>query len=1417
MFRQQESSTNVLSSDSKNILIAMLSSEIDKIVDLWQAEYGPDGRKVPPESFQLVFSLQIVVDSIVHHPSTKSITGLRFGNRIGALRKLLTENLLLDSGTTLKEDLAETLISLLPFRSSSLGEPFEDERFCLSRDTVEQVSLVIQQHDKSSKLSEEDELEMDLDDVETDNHNPSSQLLNFTSGAVSRLGRDEDFSSSVITFLSRARTYITLFSSIIASKTHDPEGDALQVPRSFTDYMLQVPALDLLASHSLLALLHDAGYHPSNDDTERLLVHLGESFMRAYEFRQHETLLLLVIQALEISIHLWTDRRNPSIFDIGSQIYTWLTKLLDAGVCSSAVEMKFSDLLFAVIGINNEYKANSEIPSMRTIALDLLKNGEVRVQFHIAYHLPKIFSIFVTGEHDKIFEDVQKSTSMDRDWTEGMAIRLMVLALLASSWSTLRRRCVYHIFEVAALIPEVVPYVTWCIRLLSNKMGLESPVQVFATFRSQILYTWLSEHNLESIPWLVFGIDHPRDLDEDSKRELLAQIMLRGPMDRVKELERVLQVPLRDLVIAYFDQTAAYCILRDVSPLSTDSRISHVGENLLIDVLGKKDFTNLLTKHCATIAGHMLMRLDGEETTGRTFERREYVGAASIYESFKDKNGSEEPLPPAQQPSFRVRYVLDGIERLCRRISLDPSALWTHFSITCSLRLLLNDLQPALGFFHTRRTMRRMRVLLSLSGDKILSGYPLELVIHGLRPFLNDNLCARDTMIILKYMLDGGREYLREKPSFVAGTLLSVFINMRRLLDSTQDSTTQGSQHLAMLSEAEAFRSWLKSFLHDYGTPIGPSSFNKRFRILMHTATAITGTGSSSTNSLYEPELLQVLLDDMISRTKVLAPRVSESCLRQLCERFQPAESYRDNIAGTDNAASKIASSVWSSVRFSPLDENYLLWAAGVLGRAFRYEGSLPVESMYATSLRSSRRQSNSTSVDSSRSSIISYLVDQLSSEDHFEVAICELSLQQILDVKSNDEETIQGERLIPDSVRVALKPATGLAPWNFRVSQVPAMSLSDAFAGHQHLSLEAWTRNISVSLSERGNPESILYLISPALRHGKGILSSELFPQIIHSALAEANGSNGLKQRISDPIAEYFNAASSSDPTRVRLFVNTVIYLLNQPYPGETTYLDRAQWLDLDLAVIAEAAASCRAVKSALYLSELAETLNLHSNSRNHKGGINVTNQSLLLIFRDIEEPDAYHGVVRSPNLTSVGDRLAFEGSSSQELLIRSAQADSVLRMKHDKQHGAFNGVLNSLSRLSMNSITFNLGLRQQSIIDASSVTSMVKSAMRLRRWDLSIPTTNDDNLQSMYETYRAVNECSELGKISLHLHKGSLRVLESVRRPQTSIYALKTSFASLAAFTEAVEMFSSRDESDLKDLSLRSRLGCGWADSAR
>ena len=1205
---------------------------------------------------------------------------------------------------------------------------------------------------------------------------------------------------------------------LMASWPRDPGDDTSGVcgiTSPFVRYLTSLAPHEFLSCRTFMRDLFISDIPVGEQDASTLLEYLGQKILDSYELERCEVSMGVCLDIMTGLASLWINAEDTELSDYGSNLYEWFIKVaLNHGKSSPHVHICISSMLQRVIRVRPEYARSLSLPSARTSLFRVLQEGNIKVKFHVGDHISEIFGLFILKEHDNILEDVIGSLPSDVDWPEGIALRLYILGHLAASWSTLLRRCVYAILETPASVPESAGHAKRCLHHVSMSLGLQNPKEILRLFASQIIYTWLETQTLRSIPYMIFGYSSLSAFLRDVQSDVVGQIVMRGRVNEATQLAHDLDKPYELLLESSFSKASAYSIARDITvPPSQDSLVAGA-EKGLRKHFGKVRYLSLLTRSFPEILGLFYKTIDQEDSIERAFQKRPaFAKSHDAYRTTMSTSVVEKALPENQQPSFRAAYLIDEIEYLCHRTSYDMDSMWSPSLYLYLFRELLNTMHPALGSLHACSVLRRIRILICMAGGTALEYYPIEMALHSIRPFLTDTHCADDTIGIVQYLLNNGASYLNEVPSFLAGLAVSTLTSMKAFLGSTQESTTQESQFKATMSKAHAFQVWFGKSLDQYTSSHLSDESAASFKALIQSArnTQMMGNPRKGT---YESDLLQEILDDQLSGRKLLNQPSQDLILGLLCTKFDVPSSFRDDIFGPDEKAARYAPIVWKTYQRGNYGEEYSLWVGRVLGRAYAATGLVHRELTLETELDAAERTTASASAGS-RSSILSLLCNILLVDDRHATLMAEETLRSIVNGAEETEYLVEFDQVLPASLMQAmLWRQYTCPPVQSNIVNVETVQQSTTFDTSK--SASQWVQRLCISLAHTANDDPIISQL-PNILHTIADLAEEAFPYILHLVLLkEADGNQATRRAMSEACQQWFRKCHQNTTPYVKILLKAILYLRKQPLPHETAKSDRSKWLELDYRQAAEAAAKCSMFRTSLLFLEISNSEVAKASRRSSAAKVDEPSDLLLHIFENIDEQDAFYGVQQPSNLSSMMARLEYENAGFKSLSFRGAQYDSLIRLYGSEYEPDDESMVKVLDSLDLNGLSQSM-LSKMSHTGPATVDSMLRTARKLEKWDISVPSPHASGASSIFRAFQSINKSTDSTTIRSAIDigiKDSIKQLMSGGTADASVY---TTLNTLAILAEIDDVASSKGREQLEEVWSRFDLRNEWMRSGR
>jgi ataxia telangiectasia mutated family protein len=1405
----EETTSDYHPTQMENKIFDFLLSEVDRASQRWIDMTSTNIQGITSDMMRIVTNLCIVAPAVttLGDPEDRRIQALQssatnlaesFAN---ILTKAQTEQYKVDA---ILETCAKSLpdIGMLPrLRPDIFRTTGVDLLSChLSK------ALGSRKEIKQSFYAEDEDF-MEVDDE------PNSQA---TVGASASDNDVPRHSMQAETDESALRASCSAYLHLIASITEYTVLEHAKIPSQVVDYLVSLPEGDLLRSRQFLRSVWHSGLTISRSDCLNLMERFSEALLdpRAREYNTSEVANGLLVEALIGTTLVWlpdaNDREAQDLYENIEALYAYYVKEMEDGGVRRSVDLQTTIAVFlhGLLKHHPDFGQNRKFPSVRTSLFELLSQGEMIVKYHIAEHLPRMFEDFVLSEHDKILKDVDDSLTTENEGFEGIAVRLLVLSRLASQWHTLLRHSIYCIFATAGSVQGAARYAKRCISNVALSRGLNDAQNLFRLFAPQIMYTWLDRgRKILDIPFMIFGYTTLQDLLRDIEAEVVGQAIMFGRKNEVELLADQLSSSPEEILSKNIGKAAAYTIAWDTCRGSARNKADSSFGNLLKEMVGSDKYGRLLQEHFPQVLSHMFQTVHFEERINKSLDKKPaFNPAAAVLTEITNISQSAQGLNIVTEPSFSAFYLPDQLERLCRRSNENPTGFWSPSYYTFVMRCLLDRIHPALGSLYARSMIRKIRIIVALAGPVAHEGYPLQMTLQSLRPFLTDVQCAEDTVGIMQYLFDHGSEYLRKQLGFVTGIGLSILISLRVFLGTSQDSTTQQSQHMATMNAANRFHAWLTEYLKAHSQAITQTerpSAVKAFKLITATASRVNAEGNSFRGS-EESKLLLEILDDVRSGRKLLNKTSRDVALDLLCQNFHPAPTARDDVLGLDQDAAEYAPLVWESCRRSNVGDGYLLWTARVLGRAYSAYGEVKQNSIQAWALSSSTRASKDDLGRSSREAIVKELINLFYSDDRTEVSLAENAVRRLISrIPRDSSYESEMHRVIPEAIGMALlyKP-----PEPEHVPLPMADGLAQTVAPRPSKPVSSWIKDLTVALCQVAIEDPVLGALSDLLL-GITHLAEKLLPYILHLVLLkEFEEERIVHDVVSEATAIWFRDCDSTTVPHVRILIQSLLYLRSQPVPKEATRVERDRWLEVDYLKASQAAIVCDMYRSALLFAETSSGQPvIKSTSRRSSVLVDpprIPLQLQLSIYKNLDEPDSFYGVDRGSNLLSVLDRLDYEGDGVKSLLFRGARLDSQMRRTGELDPTDSRGTVKSLIMLNMNSVTHSLLSNDQFRNTGDDVVeSTLHTARKLGQWDIKAPETNHTEASTLFKAFQGLH----YAKTATEAHENFDRQLQATMSflsgKSSSSVPTKIRLRTLGALTEADEVIKAERSEHLLD----------------
>jgi len=1401
---------------TKKVIIELLHPILDEtlqVSETWTAKRGEGATRITADRVHAFASLSITVAMLV--PALGSVNSSLSRDIEVALFRLVGNafKAMVDSeqSQALFEICLEAVSAYIPAITTAELELLHQENPALLK-YLSELSLALQDQQLRQSSGHSPD-EMDLDD---DFEPQTSQSIRLAKAASSPR-QDVQLSLSPEAFHLGIAHRLFLLSAI-----HHDQGQIGLVPEPFIDQLAGLPSDDFLFCREVMNEVFTSDLVITPDDalkiTETIGIIIGET-----EHSCCETALGTCLDIMENFISIWSDDKLELSTKIGD-IYTFFLKhALPRNFLSPKAQTWLSRLMYRLLEVNPSYAASlglvPELPSCRSSLLSLLEHGNMLVKHYIALVLPRIFGLFVLKTHDDIFCDILDKLPSDPAKIEGIAIRLFAFAEMACKWPTLLRRCIYHIFETPARLANCSAYATCCLAKVAESLLLDSPRELFRLFTPQLLYTWLENDSIQDIAFEIFGFSSLDELLSQAQTEAAALMVMRGQESEALTMAECLGLTPAAMIQQSFSRVIACGLAHDISPLTDKQQSS--AESRVRKILGKEPFAEAIYLNFADIVATLLDLIDQEDPIEKYFAKEpSFRYAAEIMAEIKGFGHSPASLPANQQPMFRAKFLTRELVHLCSRTEYEVDTMWSPTLVVSIARKLLNTIHASLGPLHACSVIRKLRVLICLAGPQATSSYPLEMLLHSIRPFIQEAECADDALGLTRYLVTRGEGYLTRSPSFFAGYSLSTLASLRMFLESSQASTTQESQFKATMNKAQQFHNWFSGYLVQYESPAFKGVAQRSaFKSITQSAAQIRASGNAEKGT-HESTLLLDILKDGERDDRLLDDSARDLALGMLCGDFRVPGAGHKDIVETDRDAVYYNSVIWKSCKAHSLSKDYLTWAGRAVGRYFAASGEVDGELLRESRLTQYSKDAGGNT--SSEQGLLRLLQTLTMNGDSTTAGLAESAIRTIVTtaVSQEDKELLLA---CQNSLSEAL---FGSSDWSQYRTPPSDLQMSETEADRRvfdakSIELSSWSQDLAVYLALRIPDDVVLSVLAPILRKVKGF-AEQAFPFVVHLVLLfQFDQQQAVKRSLAEAAKQWLASTTAAARENVKLLVNTILYLQTQPLPIEESIAERSQWLNIDLSLVAAAASQCGLFKIALQFAETALTGPARGSRRSSisKGLDLVDSADLLLeIFENIDDPDAYYGLPQSASLHSVLARLEHEKDGIKTLAFRGAQYDSHLRRHEDAAAKDSQSLVQALSNLGLAGLSNSLLQTQQSSdVTPASLDSAFNTARRLGVWNLPAPHTVESHAVTVYRAYQSIHQATELETVQRAVYEGLGSTMKYLTTHSLNATSLRSHLGALAALTELDDVMNITDFSELENMLSKFEERSKWMMSGR
>lgn len=1395
---------------AKRLILELFTPKFEALVEDWQAQLAEDSTQVSNDAVRSTASA-VILGCLLMSLVLPSQLGPTQDQLVRALRQLQELVILRLRRNNHAHDLVETivytiqqylpLIQTVQLKHLGQANPLLLEFFLVVAD-LPALRL------SASASVADGAMDLDLFEAQTTHRKgPDSR----TSSARKAHG----MALSANAFYQATAAHISLLAKIFRS-----QGSADKIPKSFADYVAQMSPHETLLCRSLLRDALRSDLVVDESVFSAFIDHIA-SILELPDYACCEVAQLLCIDTLTSVVPIWIHPAEDGGTIVAKKLYEWfIRRVLPKRRPSTAVQVALASLCFEIIRQQPAHDEDSQSPSARSCLLDILLDGPMGVKFHIGELLPDLFGLYVSKRHTDILFDVRESLPSNLEWGEGIALRLRVLSSLAAKWPSLIRLCIYYILEASGRSPESVEHASYCLTNVSRTLGLENSRDLFHLFASQLLYTWLESEKLDNVPFQIFGYSTLRHLVDCNLEEIAGLMIMRGQDHSLDETARLAEMPYEELLQRCFGKIMAYSIAHDISVPPSNSAEKHVsGEARIRKRLSKDVFLKLITQHFAAIIALFFTLIDQEENiVDKSFLKDErFFAAAEAMREIKSIGSSEVLLPPNQQPAFKARYLTSEIEHLCGRTDYDVASLFTPSLFVFIAREIVKTIHPALGSLHACAGLRKLRVLVAMAGPAGVQGYPLEMLLRAITPFIVDTECANDAIGLTQYLLSRGSAYLSVSASFVTGISLAISASLRAFLEASPSSTTQQSQYRSTLSKAQSFQTWLRSYLDKYEPTVLDGDGKAAIRVILKSALMFHSGGTPELETA-EGELLLAILEDERSGRLLLDKSTRNYTISTLYGDFKQTRSFRSDVLGSDDRAAAYANTLWNICQEASVARPFRVWAAKVLGRAFVATGRLHDELIRESGFEPLTASAYGPGHSRSSKSALLHQLQMLLLDNHPRtVGLAEAVLRIIVTRSRSTDRADAG--ISPEDLSASIYTVSDWGSYHAPPSDTNVLQtgLPHNPYGSDAILEPTWAQRLAIAVVQSVPSEVVLSALQRPLEDIVGF-AEQTFPYLVHLVLSlQMDGPQPVKRQLSKALKVWLEM-QVPNANHVKLILDTLLYLRTQVLPREKSSADRMHWLEVDYSSAAQAAVRCGMYKTGLLFTEISISETSRSSRRSSISKPVESHDILLSIFKSIGDPDIFYGVQQNASLDTVLERLEHEHDGLKSLAFRGARYDSSLRREQRSSLSDAHALVNALSTLSLDGLAHSVLQSQQGAnLDMVSTRRMFETARKLEQWDLPMPAIYDDDAVTVYKTFQAINLAEDRPSVIKIIETGLESTMLALVKATSRATVAHTLLPSLAALTELDEVMSASSSEEFEEMLDRFQRRARWMETGR
>lgn len=1202
--------------------------------------------------------------------------------------------------------------------------------------------------------------------------------------------------------ISCARLFSKLVDPEHASRSSNSDGSNV-----FISELGNMSASDIIAGRHVILNLSTFGVALQEHLVYSILDILSDTVLKTYEEERCDDGFQTVLRFLLKSFDTWINPSTAELRGLSLDLYEFfVSAALSQDALSFDSQKLFTDLLIRIWQRNGDFGQSEESPpiSVRTALFQLVAKGTVSLNMYQGQVMDVIFSYFTATNHDILFDDLLSNLAIDADWLEGIAVRLYFLARLGARWPTLLRKAVYHIFDAAGQIPSCMGLACSAISEIVSSHRFSNGKYLFRSFCSQLIYTWMTEHELSEMPFQIFGYESLKELVLDNADETAAQCFLSDRHSELNLINELIETTSVELVRTRFSSSFAYIIAHDIAG---DGSKQHLEANVKDLFPSKTEYVTLVREKLPEITTKILLSTSVDAGLYRSLEKKPALSyAASGLQQMLNFASDTSSQPPASQPAFRGRHLVETFERVARRAGITFNDLFRCAPFTACVRGLVDSQIPQLGSIHTRAILQRLRILCALGKESLRFRYPAELILRTVWRLLLDDACADDAVGVAHFVFDQQVRMLDTQSSWLAGSILYTLATLQTAALTQHDPLTQDSQRKRIISHHDRLRTWLIQFATGMEVHDGDPSMSM-FRRLIRLCCQVRYPTNliDDTNAV---EYLLLLLDDESGAKPLLTKEYREGLI---CLVLQHSDRPKSGGKTSVQDISRHAGRLWQYAKCIEVPASTRSWLGAVVGTTYAFNGRHTLE--MGLSKPEGQDHASKASFDdavlASQAIIIDHLVSLLWSEHSVMASAAESALRQLTSFSSTRGNTTLLQ-LIPRHVFEALS-------LDFPTNTVQSVNRDLNAATTKMETAEKWIIDLSEQMIVQADGDSLLSALRPIIRFAD--FTAKVLGSLAHLFLAsESAASEDRRKWLSKALRDAFVQIPSVPVETTTRLLEVVTYLLNQPMRTEKTRAERFNWLNVDFLIVINKALDAGAPTHALYFSESLPKIK-PSSSRSARKSFgqcdtlvsDVSLDVLRSIYDAIGERDTVYCAERPPSMLSVLRKSDLEDDAFKSLVLHSACLDASFMMGSPDYVEHTAQMVKALGKMQLDSLVRQLVNQSRQFTDSGGDRSALSPAQRLYEWDIGVPESSHIASVTLFTAFQGLDNSSTVADFRPELEMATAQVVNTAMATATSSSENDDLLQCLALITDIQSLMSCHDLPSLRSIQVRGNASNG------